>query len=247
MLKWDREVEVAIAVSRKAAEVALAMQAGIACESKADGSPVTAADKACEAVIAATLQAVFPDDGLLGEEGAAAESRNGRRWIIDPIDGTRDYLRGNPLWANLIALEADGEVVLGVVNLPGLGKLYTGARGQGATCNGRPIHASSKTTIEESVLCFCAFNKLEHAPFRETFVEWAARFWANRGLGGAMDAMMVAAGEAEVFIEPSAAAWDFAPLQVIAEEAGAVFLNFDGGRSIHAGDRKSTRLNSSHT
>ena len=231
-----RELEVALQASRAAVETAQRMQPGITADTKADASPVTAADRECERLISEILTAAFPDDGILGEEGARRESRSGRRWIVDPIDGTRDYLRGNPLWANLIALEADGEVVLGVVNLPGLGKLYTGTRGQGAHCNGQPIHASSKTTVEESVLCFCAFNKLEHVPFRETFVDWASLFWANRGLGGATDAMMVAAGEAEVFIEPSAAPWDFAPLQVIAEEAGAVFLNFDGGRSIHAGN-----------
>ena len=78
------------------------------------------------------LSDAFPDDGILGEEGARAESRSGRRWIIDPIDGTRDYVRGNPLWANLIALEAGGDVVVGVVNLPMLGKLYTASRGGGA-------------------------------------------------------------------------------------------------------------------
>src|ERR1700682_74581 len=231
-----RELEVALQASRAAVETALRMQPGMTADTKPDDSPVTAADRECERLISEILAAAFPDDGILGEEGARRESRSGRRWIVDPIDGTRDYLRGNPLWANLIALEADGEVMLGVVNLPGLGKLYTGARGHGAHCNGRPIHASSKTVIEDSVLCFNSFNKLEHVPFRETFVEWGARFWAFRGLGGAEDAMMVAAGEAEVFIEPSAAAWDFAPLQVIAEEAGAVFLNFDGGRSIQAGN-----------
>jgi fructose-1,6-bisphosphatase/inositol monophosphatase family enzyme len=158
MPKWDREVDAAIAASRKAAEVALAMQAGITSEPKADGSPVTAADKACEAVIAATLLAAFPEDGLLGEEGAAAESRNGRRWIIDPIDGTRDYLRGNPLWANPIALEADGEVVVGVVNLPCLDGLCSASRGGGAFKNRVPIHVSNKTSFAESVLCLNRMN-----------------------------------------------------------------------------------------
>jgi histidinol-phosphatase len=229
-----RELDVALQASRAAVETAQRMQAGITADTKSDDSPVTAADRECERLISEILIAAFPDDGILGEEGARRESSSGRRWIVDPIDGTRDYVRGNPLWANLIALEADGEVVLGVVNLPGLGKLYTGVRGQGAHCNGRPMHASGKSGVEDAVLCFNAYSKMEHVPFRDTFDDWASRFWAFRGLGGAADAMMVAAGEAEVFIEPSAAPWDFAPLQVIAEEAGAVFLNFDGGRSIHA-------------
>ena len=106
------------------------------------------------------LSEAFPDDGILGEEGARAEARSGRRWIIDPIDGTRDYVRGNPLWANLIALEAGGDVVVGVVNLPVLGKLYTASRGGGAHCNGSRIHASSKTSVEESVLCVNGYDKV---------------------------------------------------------------------------------------
>jgi histidinol-phosphatase len=235
MPKWDREVETAIAAARKAAEVALTMQAGIAFESKADGSPVTTADKACEAVIAATLLAVFPDDGLLGEEGAAAESRNGRRWIIDPIDGTRDYLRGTPLWANLIALEADGEVVVGVVNLPCLGGLYSASLGGGAFKDSAPIHASAKTSFAESVLCLNSMNKLDALPFREKLLQSIHEFWAVRSLGGAPDAMMVASGHADFWIEPTASPWDLAPLQIVIEEAGGRMFSFDGARGIYGG------------
>ena len=121
---------------------------------------MTQADRECERMIARMLSDAFPDDGILGEEGARAETRSGRRWIIDPIDGTRDYVRGNPLWANLIALEAGGDVVVGVVNLPMLGKLYTASRGGGAHCNGSRIHASSKTSVEESVLCVNGYDKV---------------------------------------------------------------------------------------
>jgi histidinol phosphatase-like enzyme (inositol monophosphatase family) len=236
MSNWDRELDAAIAASRKAAEVALAMQAGIAFESKADGSPVTAADKACEAVIAATLLAAFPEDGLLGEEGAAADSQNGRRWIIDPIDGTRDYLRGTPLWANLIALEADGEVVVGVVNLPCLDGLYSAARGGGAFKNQAPIHASNKTSFEESVLCLNSMNKLDVLPFREKLLSSIHEFWAVRSLGGAPDAMMVASGRADFWIEPTASPWDLAPLQIIIEEAGGRMFGFDGAHGIYTGN-----------
>jgi len=139
------ELHVATQAARKAAELALHLQPEIAAETKADNSPVTQADRQCERLIAGMLNESFPADGLLGEEGASIESGNGRRWIVDPIDGTRDFVRGNPLWANLIALESDGEVVLGVVNLPLLGKLYVACRGGGAFCNERPIHASAKT------------------------------------------------------------------------------------------------------
>src|SRR5689334_16023426 len=236
MAKWSRELEVAADAARRSAELALRYQAGIEAETKSDGSPVTRADRECEQLISRILTDAFPGDGVLGEEGARAESRSGRRWIIDPIDGTRDYVRGNPLWANLIALEEGNEIVAGVVNLPMLGNLYSASRGGGALRNGSTMRVSSKSSIDEAVLCMSAFNKLEGAPLERGMLDWMARFWAVRGLGGATDAMMVASGQAEVWIEPRAAPWDFAPLKVIVEEAGGRFLNFDGGSSIYAGN-----------
>jgi histidinol-phosphatase len=233
---WLREVEVALKAARQAAELALRYQPGIVAETKPDNSPVTEADRECERLIARILSEAFPEDGLLGEEGARAESRSGRRWIIDPIDGTRDYVRGNPLWANLIALEERNEVVVGVVNLPMQGNLYSASRGGGAFRNGSPVRVSSKSSVEEAVLCMNAFNKLDGTPLKSRMLDWIARFWAVRGLGGATDAMMVASGQAEIWIEPHASPWDFAPLKVIVEEAGGRFLNFDGGSSIYAGN-----------
>lgn len=212
------------------------MQPEVVAETKADNSPVTQADRECERAIARMLAETFPRDGVLGEEGARAESANGRKWIVDPIDGTRDYVRGNPLWANLIALEADGEVVAGVVNLPLLGRLYTASRGGGAYCNGVEIRASAKSTIEESVVCFNRFDKLDAFRSPQSVLDWMGRFWNARGLGGAPDAMMVACGQVDLWIEPAACAWDFAPLKVILEEAGARYFNMDGGSSIYAGN-----------
>ncbi|HTR38714.1 MAG TPA: inositol monophosphatase family protein [Bryobacteraceae bacterium] len=236
MSSWFHELEVASDAARQAAELALRYQPGITAETKPDDSPVTQADREGELLIARILNDAFPADGLLGEEGTRAESRSGRRWIIDPIDGTRDYVRGNPLWANLIALEDHGEVVAGVVHLPLLGSLYTAARGAGAFRNGAKIRASQKTALEESVLCFNGFNKIESAPFRGPWLDWMARCWAMRGLGGAPDAMMVASGQADIWMEPSASPWDFAPLKIILEEAGARYFNLDGGASIYAGN-----------
>ncbi len=222
--------------ARRAGEIALQYQPDIVAETKPDNSPVTEADRECERMIARMLSDAFPEDGILGEEGARSESRSGRRWIIDPIDGTRDYVRGNPLWANLIALEAEGEVSVGVVNLPVLGKLYSAGRGVGAHLNGSGIRVSSKTSVNDSVLCVNGYDKMANLPFRAQLLDWMARFWAVRGLGGAADAMMVASGQAEVWIEPVASPWDFAPLKVILEEAGARYLNMDGGSSIYAGN-----------
>ena len=210
------------------------MQDGITAEPKLDGSPVTAADKKCEAVIAATLKAAFPDDGLFGEEGANAESRNGRRWIIDPIDGTRDYLRGTPLWANLIGLEADGEIVAGVVNLPMLGEMYVASKGGGAFRNGLPIHASHIASFAESVICVNGLSRGAF-PFRDHLLARIQEFWAFRCLGGAPDAMLVASGRAELWIESKAAPWDLAPLKIVIEEAGGRFFDYAGKSTIYSG------------
>jgi histidinol-phosphatase len=233
---WFRELEVALEAAKKAAELALRYQPNIVAETKPDQSPVTQADRECERMIARMLTDAFPDDGVFGEEGARAETRSGRCWIIDPIDGTRDYVRGNPLWANLIALESASDIVVGVVNLPVLGNLYAASRGGGAYRNGSRIHASSKTAVEESVLCVNGYDKVPQTPYHDRLLDWMARFWAVRGMGGAADAMMVASGQAEIWVEPKASPWDFAPLKVILEEAGARFLNVDGGSTIYAGN-----------
>src|SRR5512141_1444278 len=118
-MTWERELEVARAAARKAGEVALRHQrAGVTPEAKADLSPVTIADKDAERLLVAELSGAFPGDGFLGEEGASVEGTSGRRWVIDPIDGTRDFVRGVPHWAVLIGLEAQGTVVAGVAYFP---------------------------------------------------------------------------------------------------------------------------------
>ena len=133
-MAWEREIEVCRDVARRAREILALRHAakGVVGEDKADDSPVTVADRECERLIVSELRAAFPGDGFLGEEGASDEGTSGRRWIVDPIDGTRDFLRGLPTWSNLIGLEVDGEVVLGTCNLAAQGELYWAVRGQGA-------------------------------------------------------------------------------------------------------------------
>jgi histidinol phosphatase-like enzyme (inositol monophosphatase family) len=236
-MSFEKELEVARDVAEQAGRLALEHQArGFEAESKPDLSPVTSADRASEQLICSQLEEAFPEDGILGEEGAAKESRNGRRWIIDPIDGTRDFVRGIPTWGVLIGLEAAGDVVVGACNLPGLGELYSAARGGGAYKNGSPIRISSIITPDQAVLCLDAFNNMHRHPFGDRLISWMSQFWAVRSFGGCLDAMFVAAGRAEVWIEGEAKPWDFAPLKVIAEEAGARFFNFDGGSSIYGGN-----------
>jgi len=234
-MAFEHELRIAREAVETAAEIAHRLQPGIVAETKPDNSPVTEADRQCERAIVERILQAFPDDGILAEEGSAAESRNGRKWIIDPIDGTRDFVRGTPLWANLLALEQDGEIVAGVVNLPELGWFCHATKDGGAYRNGKRLHVSSRKMVEESIFCANAYDRFAKMPFQDRLGAWIARFWAVRGLGGAADAMMLAAGEVEVWLEPVAKPWDFAPLKIIGEEAGAVFFNFTGGSDIYSG------------
>jgi histidinol-phosphatase len=236
-MRYEKELQTVREIAAEAGKLALENQArGFEIETKSDESPVTSADKANEQLIVSRLSAAFPDDGVMGEEGAQRESRSGRRWIIDPIDGTRDFLRGLPAWAVLIGLEVDSDVAVGACTFPVLGQLYSAARGAGAFCNGEIIRASTATNPREAVVCLCGWDRIREMKFSPRVVDWLGKFWAARNMGGALDAMCVASGRADAWIEVRAKAWDLAPMKVIGEESGARFLNLDGGSSIHGGN-----------
>ncbi len=236
-MAFESELEFVKRMAQEAGELALDYQRkGISAETKSDDSPVTAADKACEKLLVEAITKAFPDDGILGEEGASKESKNGRKWIVDPIDGTRDYVRGLPLWAVLIGLEQDGEVVVGVANSPAQNLLCWASKGGGSFANGAPAHVSSMATPAESVLCFNGFHKSNVPAMGQALLDWVGQFWAVRGMGGAMDAMLVAMGKADVWVEPNAKPWDFAALKILVEEAGGRFSSFSGENTIYAGN-----------
>jgi len=233
-MQFSQEIETARRIADQSAKLALRHQkAGISAENKPDDSPVTIADKESEKLIAKLLDEAFPDDGILGEEGSNKASKNGRRWIIDPIDGTRDFVRGNLLWSVLIALEKDGEVQAGVVHLPLLDRTCWAARGAGAWRNDTRLHCSTIDKPENAVISLNSLNRVKDVAKAASILPM---FWASRCLGGTPDAMMLAEGQMEVWVEPKVAPWDMAASQVILEEAGAVFFAFNGKRSIYEGN-----------
>ena len=237
MHNFTKELETGRTIAQQAGQIAMRYyRTGIAFEAKPDDSPVTRADRECEQFIARELEQAFPDDGLLGEEGSEKASRSGRRWIIDPIDGTRDFVRGNPAWSVLIGLEDEGQVVAGFAAMPALGELYSAARGSGAFVNGQPIHASSISTVSQAVACIDSLTSAMRQPFAARLLAWMEPFWAVRSMGGCMDALMVARGQAEIWIETAGKPWDFAPLKIIAEEAGARFFDYRGDATIYGGN-----------
>lgn len=236
-MNYERELSLAKSLAEQAGQIGLEFQKrGVETEQKADESPVTAADRACEKLIVEGIAREFPDDGVLGEEGANREGRSGRKWIIDPIDGTKDFVRGIPLWAVLIGLEENGKIVAGVAHCPRQNWLFWAAKGQGAWANGERIRIAEATDPSRAVLSFNGFNKAGVDRFASNLLPWIARFWAVRSLGGAVDAMLLASGRADAWIEPNAQPWDLAPLKIIIEEAGGIFGNFDGSNTIYGGN-----------
>jgi len=235
-MAFEHELDFLKTISAEAGKLALDYQRkGISAETKEDESPVTAADKACEKFLVEEISREFPDDGILGEEGESKLSKSGRRWIVDPIDGTRDYVRGLPLWANLIGMEQDGEVVLGAANSPTQNLMCWASKGGGTFANGEPAHVSKITEASQAVLCFNGFHKANVPAMGQPLLNWVGQFWAVRGLGGAVDAMLVAMGKADVWVEPNAKPWDFAALKIIVEEAGGRFASFSGKNTIYEG------------
>src|SRR5207248_994233 len=236
-MAYERELEIGAAIARKAGDLALKIREGdIGIESKSDESPVTIADRACEKLIVSELGTAFPEDGLLGEEGAVRQSTNGRRWIIDPIDGTRDFIRGTRAWTVLIGLEENGRIAAGCEYFPATGEMFTAARGEGAFQDARRIHASNVSERSAAMLCCNGLSYIHRYAFAADFLNWISGFWTVRSSGGCLDAMLVASGRAEVWIEPQAKPWDLAPLKIIAEEAGCVTFDFHGNDTIYGGN-----------
>jgi histidinol phosphatase-like enzyme (inositol monophosphatase family) len=234
---FDSEVDFLKTIAVQAGTLALDYQRkGISADTKEDDSPVTAADKACEKMLVEAISRQFPDDGILGEEGANKESKNGRRWIIDPIDGTKDFVRGLPLWANLIGLEQNGEVVAGVAHCPAQNTLSWASKGGGSFTSGIRNQVSSISDPSLAVICFNGFHKTGVAAMGQPLLDWITQVWSVRGFGGAMDALFVAMGKADIWIEPKAKPWDFAPLKIIVEEAGGKFSSFAGENTIYGGN-----------
>jgi len=201
-------------------------RSGIAVEVKADLTPVTEADRSVEAELRRLLAAERPDDSVLGEEEGAAGS-GARRWILDPIDGTRNYSRGIPIWATLIALETDGVVQLGVVSAPALSRRWWAERGVGAFANGEPIGVSDVGRIADAVLSF---------PLENEVPAIVRRAWHARGFGDFWPYMLVAEGCVDGAVDAvGISVWDLAAMQVVVEEAGGRFSDAAGVSRIDGG------------
>ncbi|MBX6387643.1 MAG: histidinol-phosphatase [Frankia sp.] len=208
-------------------------------ESKPDNTPVSDADTAVEAMIRERLAAARPDDSVLGEEeGLSGDAQ--RRWILDPVDGTKNFVRGVPVWGTLLALEVDGEIVVGVASAPAMGRRWWAARGAGAytrtaTGDTRALRVSSVSRLEDAFLSFASLEGWAEAGRLDQFMSLAGQVWRTRAYGDFWSHMMVAEGAIDVACEPVVSLWDLAALQVIVEEAGGRFTDLRGQRGAGHG------------
>jgi len=205
---------------------------GFSVSLKADRSPVTEADREAERTIVAVLRARCPDHGTLGEELGESGPRE-RRFIIDPIDGTRNFVRRIPTWAALIGLEEDGEVIAGVVYQPAAGVLHTAQRGLGAWRDGERIRVSPIDTLDQALVVHSSVNFLRRSAYWEGFLRLADRTQVQRGFGDFSAYLWIAEGKGEIALSTTVKAWDVAALKVLVEEAGGRLTDLDGRPGIY--------------
>jgi histidinol-phosphatase len=233
---YSNLLEFAVDVAQQAGRHALShFRTGIATETKADDSPVTSADRGAERIARDLIEARFPEDGIVGEEFGTVREGARRRWILDPIDGTRSFIHGVPFFGALLALEEAGDVIVGVIDFPALQETVWAAVGEGCWCNGARARVSSVAQLDKALVLCTSYEAMDlHG--REA--EWrrvsraagVARTW-----GDCYGHALVATGRAEAMFDSKMAVWDSAALKPVIEEAGGVFTDWEGNPT-HLGD-----------
>jgi len=231
----DRALEFALEIAELGGEIAMRhYQKGPALQRKSDGTWVTEADVAVETELRAAIAKAWPDHNVWGEEeGLAAASGAGAHegnptWIVDPIDGTHNYMAGIPIWATLVGLQTGDGFIVGVCNAPALGETYEASLGSGARMNGNPIHAGDASTLDEATTLFGDPQAFVDDGLGDFLDELVSASWRIRGFGDFWGHMLVARGAAHVMVEPELNIWDTAALVPIVTEAGALITHIDG-------------------
>lgn len=216
----------AVDLARRAGEATLRFfrAEDLTVDRKADGTPVTQADRGAERLLRGEIGARYPADGVLGEEEGEAAGTSGRRWIIDPIDGTKAFTRGVPLYTNLLALEDDEGIAVGVINVPALGETVYAGRGLGCFCNGVPTRVSGRAGLRGAYVTTSGFGSWSDSALASGR---AARV-NLRTWGDGYGYVLVATGRVEAMVDPVAELYDLAPMPVIIAEAGGRFTSLGG-------------------
>jgi len=225
----------AVEAARAAGEIAMTYyRGGFDVTIKPDQTPVTQADREAEQAITRILGRAFPDWGFLGEEFGERGSRE-IRWIIDPIDGTRNFVRRIPIWAVLIALEEHGAITTGVVLNPVTGELFTARRGEGAFLNGERLRVSDCEAMKDATVLHSGLRLVREAGHWDGFVRLFDAGSRTRGFGDYYGYGLVAEGKAEIYVEADLKPWDVAAVKILVEEAGGRLTDFAGRPTIYGG------------
>jgi histidinol phosphatase-like enzyme (inositol monophosphatase family) len=213
---------------------------GIDVEFKSDGSPVTIADRAAESVAREWIRTRFPDDGILGEEFGLENEGAPRRWVLDPIDGTKSFIHGVPLWGTLVAVVEGEHVLAGAIYAPPTQELVAAAPGEGAWFNGSRTHVTATATLAEATLLITD-ERFPDRPVRQRrWKQLAAAARITRTWGDCYGYLLLATGRADIMVDDLMNPWDAAAVQVVVEEAGGRFTDFRGRSTAFGGDSIAT-------
>lgn len=242
-VELSSRLDLALALAREAGEITLGYfrRDDLQVDRKSDDSPVTVADRQAEAHLRAGISAAFPDDAILGEELGQRPGSSGFRWILDPIDGTKSFIHGVPLYGTMIGVEHQGESVLGVVRIPALNEVVYGSVGGGAwyICGDgppRPARVAQTADLRQSLFLTSEVANFEHIGRRDAFDRLQAATRLTRTWGDCYGYLLVATGRADLMVDPLMNIWDAAALLPIIEQSGGRFVDWRGGRSISSGN-----------
>jgi histidinol phosphatase-like enzyme (inositol monophosphatase family) len=235
-------MEFAVEAAWQAGKITLEyFQASFDLELKADLSPVTVADRRAEQALREAIERRYPDHAVLGEEFGETGPKGARfRWVLDPIDGTASFVRGVPLYGVMVAVERDGESVVGVVNLPALGEVVYAARGEGAHWNGRRARVSAVDRLEDALVLSTGETAMARFGRGAAYERLRSASKTQRTWGDCYGHMLVATGRAEVMLDPIMNLWDNAALLPILVEAGGTFTDWSGNATHTAPEALST-------
>lgn len=239
---WRQYLEFATETAWQAGQLTLGyFQSDLRTEFKEDDSPITAADREAEQLIRTRIEQAYPGHAIVGEEyGEQAADGASHRWIVDPIDGTRSFVRGVPLYAVLLGLEVEGRVEVGVAYYPALGELLAAATGAGCWWNGRPARVSEVDDLSAAIIAFTdatSFARYRRQQAWERFQQSGATV---RGWSDAYGYLLVATGRAEAMLDPIMNPWDCGPFPPILREAGGYFGDWQGQETIYAAEAMAT-------
>jgi len=223
---------------------------GLVVDTKADRSPVTEADRSAEAILRRELLGAFPADAFLGEETGATSGSSGWEWVVDPIDGTKSFVNGVPLYSTLVGCRREGRGIIGVIAIPALDEIAYASRGCGAwhvrgTAAPVPARVSMKRSLAESLVCSSDFTSFARwsggrVAGREARERLESACGVVRTWGDGYGYLLVATGRAEIMVDPLLNPWDAAAVDVVVTEAGGRFSDWSGRDSIESGDGMAT-------